>query len=210
MSSVGLERVTVAITGASGVVYGVRLIGSLLERGFPVDLIISPAGGKVLRRELDLTWEGEREEVEKKVRDYYAPHGGLLTYHSHDDLLSPLSSGSHRGRMMVVCPCSMGTLSRISNGISSNLIERVADVTIKEGGRLLLVPRETPLNPIHLENMLKLARIGVTILPAMPAFYHGPKGVEDLIDFVVGKILDRLGIENDLYTRWGEDKGCSI
>lgn len=198
------RRVTIAITGASGVIYGIRLVSSLLELGHGVDLILSPAGKRVLKEELDLEWEGTREEVEERIRGYFRGYEDLISYYPHDDLLSPLSSGSRGRREMIVCPCSMGTLSRISQGASTNLIERAADVVIKEGGRLLLVPRETPLNPIHLENMLKLARIGVIILPAMPAFYHRPKGIDDLVDFVVGKILDRLGITSDLYQRWGE------
>ncbi len=198
------RRVTVAITGASGAVYGIRLVSSLLEEGCGVDIILSPAGKKVLKEELGLDWEGEREGTEQRIRSYFRGYGDLISYHAHDDLLSPLSSGSHGRREMVICPCSMGTLSRISHGASTNLIERAADVVIKEGGKLLLVPRETPLNPIHLENMLKLARIGVIILPAMPAFYHRPEGIDDLIDFLVGKILDRLGIKNHLYQRWRE------
>ncbi len=197
------KKISIAITGASGVVYGVRLIKHLLEKGFGVRLVISSAGEKVLKEELGLNWSGEDGKVEEAIRDYYSPYGKAVDYYRADDLLAPLASGSSLSRAMIVCPCSMGTMARIAQGVSGNLIERAADVIIKEGGRLVIVPRETPLSPIHLENMCKLSNLGVTILPAMPAFYHKPQGIDDLVDFVIGKIFDRLGIDNSLFKRWG-------
>lgn len=173
-------KVIVAITGASGAVYGIRLLEVLKEKGVKTECIISDAGREIIKTELKKSVNGYREK----------------------DIGAPFSSGSSTADAMVIAPCSMKTLSAVANGYSSNLISRSADVMIKEGKRLILVPRETPLSAIHLENMLKLSRIGVTVLPAMPGFYHGPKKIEDLIDFIVGKILDSLGIENSLYRRW--------
>ncbi|MEE8167618.1 MAG: UbiX family flavin prenyltransferase [Candidatus Hydrothermarchaeales archaeon] len=176
-----MPRILVAITGASGVVYGFRLLEVLGEKGIDVSCILSDAAKKIVAHEL-----------ETKEKCY-----------SEEDIEAPFSSGSHHIDAMVIAPCSMKTLAAIANGLASNLITRSADVVIKEGRKLVIVPRETPLNAIHLENMLKLSRLGVTILPAMPAFYHNPKNIEDLVDFIVGKILDVLDIENDLFTRWG-------
>lgn len=190
--------ITVAITGASGGIYGLRLVEELLKRGDDVSLIISPSGFIILEEELGLRLEGGPLEG---LRRYLKVKKGLRYIPSYD-LSSPLSSGSSLQRDMVICPCSMGTLARIAHGVSTNLIDRTADVILKERGRLLLVPRETPLNQIHLENMLKLSQMGAHIIPAMPGFYHNPKKVEDMVDFVVGKVLDALGIENRLYKRW--------
>ncbi len=177
--------VLVAITGASGAVYGIRLLQVLKEKGMGVSCIISDAAHKILEYELE---PGELGCVEG--------------CYNESEIGAPFSSGSAGVDAMVVVPCSMKTLSSIANGLSDNLITRSADVMIKERRRLVLVPRETPLSPVHLENMLKLSKIGVTILPAMPGFYHKPKKIEDLIDFIVGKILDSLDIENRLYSRW--------
>ncbi|HXI09583.1 MAG TPA: flavin prenyltransferase UbiX [Thermodesulfobacteriota bacterium] len=206
----------VAITGASGAVYGLRLTGELLKRGYDVELIVSPSGFLLLKEELGLECAGKdagavlRAYLEKekkppgakgeKAGAKTAP--GALRLHAPDDLTAPVASGSALRRAMVVCPCSMGTLARIAAGISGNLIERAADCVIKERGTLVLVPRETPLSQIHLENMLKLSRAGAVILPAMPAFYTHPETIDDMVDFVVGKTLDILGIENSLYKRW--------
>lgn len=190
-----------AITGASGSVYGLRLVRELLGAGHAVTLMITDAGFAVLREECGLEWE-EGSSLPDRLRSHFGA-GGELRYHSVDDLFAPVASGSQAPDAMVVVPCSMGTLSRIACGNSGNLVERVADVAIKEGRPLLLVPRETPLSAIHLENMLKLARLGVRIVPAMPAFYQHPETLEDLVDFVVGKILDALGVENELFRRWG-------
>lgn len=197
----------VALTGASGAIYGIRLIEELLKRGDDADLVISPSGFLLLKEELGLTLGkdagGEiRTYLEKRGRKGKAGLPGRLNYAPSDDLTASFASGSALKRTMVICPCSMGTLARISAGISGNLIERAADCVLKERGTLVLVPRETPLNAIHLENMLKLSRMGAVMLPAMPGFYSHPGSIDDMVDFVVGKILDILGIENNLYKRW--------
>ncbi len=205
----------VAITGASGAVYGLRLIGELLRRGDSVELIVSPSGTLLLGHEAGIevaegaaAERGLVEAVRGFVGDRYgvAPDAGTLHATAHTDLMSRFASGAARPSAMVVVPCSMGTLSRIANGNSGNLIERAADCLLKERGELLLVPRETPLNQIHLENMLKVARAGAQIIPAMPAFYTKPESVEDMVDFVVGRVLDMLGIESTLYKRWSPEE----
>jgi len=178
-------KLAVAITGASGVAYGIRLVQVLREKGLEPTCIVS----KAARRIISLEAEGALKE--------------LSPWLDEDEMDSALASGSSRFDAMVIAPCSMKTLSAVANGYASNLIARAADVMIKEGRKLVLVPRETPLSPIHLENMLRLSRLGVIMVPAMPAFYHQPKGIEDMVDFVVGKVLDVLGIENQLYERWG-------
>lgn len=202
----GQNTKVVAITGASGAIYGLRLIQELLNRGDDVVVLISPSGFLVLGHETGLRLKGDRFEIEKQLKKYFGRTKGRINYYPADDISSFLSSGSSFVRDMVVCPCSMGTLARISCGISGNLIERAADVVLKEKGRLILVPRETPFNQIHLENMLRLSNAGAHIIPAMPGFYHQPKKVEDLVDFVVGKVMDAMGIENRLYKRWGSGK----
>lgn len=193
----------VALTGASGAVYGVRLVEELLKRGDDVELIISPSGFLILKEELGID---ASKDARAAVTGYLKKRGaalkGSLKCLAHDDLLAGAASGSALRRNMIVCPCSMGTLARIATGISGNLIERAADCVLKERGTLIIVPRETPLNQIHLENMLKLSRMGALILPAMPAFYTKPEKIEDMVDFIVGKTLDALGVENDLYKRW--------
>lgn len=191
----------VALTGASGAGYGLRLVEELLKRGDDVDLIISPAGFLILKEELGL--DLRLVDVKEGLRGYFkADHGSNLTHLASDDISAPVASGSSVKKAMIICPCSMGTLARVATGVSGNLIERSADCFLKERRTLVLVPRETPLNAIHLENMLKLSRMGAVILPAMPAFYSHPETIGDMVDFVVGKTLDSLGIENDLYRRW--------
>ena len=192
----------VAITGASGTLYGLRLIQELLKRGDDTAVIISPSGFLVLEQETGLRLKGDRLGVAKGLRKYFGRTRGKINYYPSNDISSQLSSGSSLIRDMVVCPCSMGTLARIASGISGNLIERTADVVLKEKGRLIIVPRETPLNQIHLENMLKLCKMNAHIIPAMPAFYHKPEKIGELVDFVVGKVMDAMGIENRLYKRW--------
>ncbi len=205
----------VALTGASGAIYGIRLIEELLTRGDDVDLIISPSGFLILEDELSLKIKAKdvggavSAYLEKRGRKGGGKRGrkggagrGVLRYNPYNDIASRLASGSCLPNAMIICPCSMGTLARVAAGISGNLIERAADCVIKEKARLVLVPRETPLSTIHMENMLRLARAGATVLPAMPGFYHRPRTIDDMVDFVVGKVLDTLGIENKLYKRW--------
>jgi len=186
----GNMRIIVAITGSSGVVYGVRLLEECKKLGIQTELIISKAAETLLKLEL-----GKSAADLKKL---------ATKSHSPDDMMATIASGSYKVDGMAVVPCSMKTIGAIANGIADNLITRAADVTLKQERRLVLVPRETPLNAIHLENMLKLKRAGAVILPAMPAFYHGPKEISDMIDFVVGRILEMFGVEHKLYRKWGE------
>lgn len=181
-------KLIVAITGASGVIYGKRLMEELRNRSIETHLIISRAAEKVIESELE-TSKGEIESFATYVYDA-------------DDLCAPLVSGSFKTDGMVIIPCSMKTLAGIAHGYSSNLILRAADVALKEKRKLILVPRETPLNVIHLRNMLALAKQGVIMAPAMPAFYHRPKDIESMVNYVVGKVLDILGLEHTLFKRW--------
>ena len=201
-----MKQIVVAITGASGSIYGLRLTEELLRADCRVSLLLTKSGLDVLRYETGLEWEGTTSARKQLMRDYF---GGSrkLEHYDEKDLFAPIASGSSAPDAVVVCPCSMGTAGRIAAGMSENLIERAADVALKERRDLILVPRETPFNQIHLENLLALSRAGAHILPAMPAFYHRPKKIEELVDFVVGKILDSLGVEHKLFQRWGEDKG---
>jgi polyprenyl P-hydroxybenzoate/phenylacrylic acid decarboxylase-like protein len=251
----------VGITGASGSVYGVRLVQELLKRRFNVSLIISDPGKLVLEHELGIVSPreisknslrtndspamntcaklsnlkiNEKEDPRSKpnelcefkalirgfgfkdgriqtvsnapsepdIQENGAATGGKLRYYGDDDLMAPICSGSHFTRGMIIIPCSMATLGSVANGISSSLIERTADVMLKESRELVLVPRETPFNRIHLKNMLSLQEAGARIVPAMPAFYHKPQTIEDMVNFVVGKVLDALGVEHDLFERW--------
>lgn len=198
----GKEMITVAITGASGSIYGLRLVENLLKAGKSVRLLITDAGFIVINEETGLNWSGDEKVVNEKIRAHFGA-GDELTYYDNANFYSPIASGSSGRGAMVICPCSMGTLGRIASGVSGNLLERAADVVLKEMGDLILVPREMPLNAIHLENMLKLSRAGAAVVPPMPAFYHKPATMDDLIDFVVGKVLDQIGVEHDLYKRWG-------
>ncbi|WP_224984287.1 UbiX family flavin prenyltransferase [Geomonas agri] len=191
----------VAITGASGSIYGLRVIEELLRSGARVSVLISDAGFAVLREECGLEWGGAAQVVQEQLQQKVG--SGDLRYYACDDLFAPIASGSSAPDAMLVVPCSMGTLSRISCGNAGNLLERAADVMLKEARTLVLVPRETPLNAIHLEHMLKLSRLGVRMVPAMPGFYHQPQSMEDLVDFVVGKVLDSVQVEHSLFRRWG-------
>lgn len=197
-----LQRVFVALTGASGSVYGLRLVEQLCLSGIAVTFTASDSGTQVCREETGLDLSGDPARAAERLYDHLEVESGLEMVHP-DDLFCPAASGSAAPDAMIVAPCSMGTLARIACGISGNLIERVADVMIKEHRPLLLVPRETPLSAIHLENMLRLTRAGAQMVPAMPAFYHRPDSVIDMVDFVVGKVLDQLGVGHELYRRWG-------
>ncbi|MDD2337252.1 MAG: UbiX family flavin prenyltransferase [Geobacteraceae bacterium] len=195
-------RIILAITGASGARYGLRLCEELLATGHTLTLLVSTAGFEVLRAEAGIDWNGEEHEVSARLREHFHAQESRLCYYAGDNLLAPVASGSSAADAMVVCPCSMGSLARIACGNSGNLLERSADVMLKEKRPLVLVPRETPLSEIHLENMLKLARMGTRIVPAMPGLYHAPQTVEQMINFVVGKVLEALGIEHSLYRPW--------
>ncbi len=198
-----IRHFVVAITGASGSAYGLRLISELLRSGERVSLILTSAGRQVMNHETGLEWSAEIKVQRQQVQEYFASIA--VDCLAIDDFWAGAASGSAAADAMIVAPCSMGTLGRIAAGLSGNLLERAADVMLKERRRLLLVPRETPFNNIHLENLLRLSQSGAIILPAMPGFYHGPETIEDLVDFVVGKILDQLDVQHSLFTRWGED-----
>ncbi|CDQ11237.1 putative aromatic acid decarboxylase [Acidithiobacillus ferrivorans] len=198
------ERICVAITGASGAAYGMRLVEVLLTAGVRVYLLISDAARIVCREELDLELPPTAEAVTRFLNERFGTEPDLLSVYAQDDWFSPVASGSNAAPAMVVCPCSGGTLAAIAHGLSGNLIERAADVMLKEGLKLILVPRESPISTIHLENMLTLARMGVRILPASPGFYHRPQKIEDLVDFIVARILDQLGLPNRIGRRWGD------
>lgn len=194
------KKYTVAITGASGSTYGIRLVEELLKTGCHVNLVISATGKDVLLHETGIDLRGNEKEAGKKAKKHFKK--GDLTLFDNNNLFAAISSGSHKTEGMIIAPCSMGTLGRITSGHSQKLIERTADVMLKEKRRLIIVPRETPLNQIHLENMLKLSRMNVDIVPAMPAFYQRPRTVDDMVNFVVGKVLDLLCIEHNLFERW--------
>jgi len=199
------DSVTLAITGASGVQYGLRLLQCLLQSGQQVRLLISAPAQVVIATETDLKLPNQNKEIETFLAARFAASAGQLRVYGRQQWTAPVASGSNVSRAMVVCPCSTGTLSAIAQGNSRSLIERAADVVLKERRQLILVPREAPLSSIHLENMLKLSRLGVTILPASPAFYHRPRQISELVDYVVARILDHLDIGHSLAPRWGED-----
>lgn len=194
-----MKKMVVGITGASGSIYAKRLVDELLNSEVFVHLICTDNGKKVMKYETSLDIEAWVGELKKKY-DH-------IKLENIDDLFSGVASGSYKFDAVIIVPCSMGTLAEISHGLSKNLLCRAADVALKENRRLIIVPRETPFNTIHLENMLRLSKLGVTILPAMPGFYHKPHTMEDVVDFVVGKILDNLSIENTLFEKW-EDNQC--
>src|SRR5437868_166369 len=194
----------VAITGASGAVYGTRLLELLLQTGRDVHLTISPSGAAVIKQELNRSIDIQRFDAKSLLSDAAADLAiKRLHYHHYTDYFSPLASGSFLTGGMVVCPCSGSTLSGIAHGASNNLIQRAADAHLKERRKLILVPRETPLSLIQLDNMRRAAEAGAIILPAMPGWYHGGKSVQDLVDFVVARILDQLGVPHELMRRWG-------
>ncbi len=204
------NRWIIAITGASGTIYARRLLRVLVERvdDIHLEVIVSPAGLRVLRDEEGLAVSPSRLTVESlagiatdAVTVYY-DEPRRVTMHDYRDIGAGVASGSHPTRGMVIVPCSMKTLAAVAHGYAENLIARAADVVLKERRRLILVPRETPLSAIHLQNMLRLARLGVAIVPAMPAFYHRPESIDDLVEMMVMRILDQMGFELDLAKRW--------
>lgn len=198
--------ITVGITGASGVIYGLRLLEILIQQGVRIFLIVSKAARIVLEAEQGVKVPEIADDASAFFTGRLAAAAGQLRVFSSDDWFSPVASGSGAPRRMVICPCTAGTLASIAMGLSDNLLERAADVVLKERGQLILVPREMPLSAIHLENMLKLSRMGVTVMPASPGFYNNPKTVSDLVDSVVARILDHVQVEHTLTARWGMDR----
>ncbi len=198
------NTVALAVTGASGSGYALRLLELLLQADRRVWLMLSDASRVVMEMEQGITLPGSVDEVASVLQERFGATAEQLSLFGPQQWMAPVASGSGGPASMVVCPCSMGTLSAIAHGSSDNLLERAADVMLKERRQLILVPRETPYSTIHLENMLKLSRLGATLLPANPGFYQQPQGIDDLIDFVVARILDQLGIEQSLVPPWGE------
>ena len=197
------RTVTLAMTGASGAAYGLRLLDCLVQAGCRVYFMISSAARIVVETETEIELPSE-DRLEACLTANFDADPGQIQLFTRDDWFAPVASGSASPSSMVICPASGGCISAIANGASNNLIERAADVAIKERRQLILVPRETPVSAIHLENQLKLARLGVTLLPASPGFYQQPKTVDDMVDFVVARVLDQLGIDQTLLPRWGE------
>jgi 4-hydroxy-3-polyprenylbenzoate decarboxylase len=203
------KTICLALTGASGMPYGIRLLECLLAAGCRVQLLYSQVAQIVARQEMELELPSRASDAQSFLRERYAALPGMLEVYGRDEWFAPVASGSNAPDAMVVCPCTMGTLAAIAQGLASKLIERAADVVIKEGRKLILVPRETPFSIIHLENMLRLSRAGVVILPPSPGFYNHPQRVEDLVDFVVARILDQLALPHALMARWGQGENLA-
>lgn len=200
----GPERVTLAMTGASGAQYGLRLLDSLVREDREVHFLISKAAQLVVATETDVCLPAKPQALQSFLTEYTGAVTGQIRVFGKEDWMAPPASGSSAPSAMVVVPCSTGTLSSIATGACNNLIERAADVALKERRKLILVPREAPYSSIHLEHMLKLSNLGAVILPASPGFYHQPQSVDDLVDFIVARILNLLDIPQDMLPRWGE------
>jgi 4-hydroxy-3-polyprenylbenzoate decarboxylase len=200
------QAVALAMTGASGAQYGLRLLDRLLAAGERVYLMLSKPAQVVIGSETDLKLPGRPPEIARYLGELYGATAGQLTVFGQEEWTAPLASGSATARAMVVCPWSMGTVAGHAQGASRTLIERAGDVMLKERRPLIVVPRETPFSTIHLENLLRLAQAGALILPANPGFYHRPAKAEDLVDYIVARILDHLGVEHALGPRWGVDE----
>lgn len=199
------KEITLAFTGASGAPYGLRLLQALVAAEYKVHLLISSAAKVVFKTEHDISVPGSPEAMQTFFTEYCNSQEGQIRVYGKEEWFSPVASGSAAPKKMVICPCSTSTLSSVAVGASNTLIERAADVVIKERGQLIMVVREMPLSSIHLQNCLTLSNQGVTIMPAAPGFYHQPKSIDDIINFVVARILDHVGVEQDLMMRWGYD-----
>lgn len=199
-----MKTITLAFTGASGIPYGMRLLEGILQAGHRVNLVYSQAAQLVANQEMEIVLPGRPQDAVKSLTEQLGEFSGELRVYGIQDWYAPMASGSNPGDGMVVCPCTMGTLGKIAGGIGDDLICRAADVMLKEKRMLILAPREMPFSAIHLENMLRLAHAGAVIMPPNPGFYHRPGSVQDLVDFVVARILDHLGVAHQLTTRWGE------
>ena len=198
------RTIAVAITGASGAAYGLRLVECLVEADARVFLLVSSAGQVVLKMEAGLEAPSRPAEAEVFFTEYFGAEPGQIRVFGRQQWTAPVASGTSPPDGMVICPCTTGTLGNIAAGVSANLIDRAADVALKEGRKLILVVRETPLSAIHLENMLRLSRAGAVIMPAAPGFYFEPTGIDDLVDFMVARVLDHLSVPHRLGRRWGE------
>lgn len=196
-----MKRIIVAMSGASGAPYAVKLLQVLVDKGCRVHLTISEPAALVLKHEMDIVVDLQRFSAQALI----GRRTKRISYHHYNDISAPIASGTFPVDAMVIIPCSMSTLAGVAAGLGNNLILRAADVTLKEKRPLILVPRETPVGMIALENMLKAARAGACVLPAMPAFYQGPKTVDDMVDFIVGKVLNQLGVRHELFPNWGGD-----
>lgn len=199
-----MKTITLAFTGASGLPYGMHLLECLLQGGSRVHLVYSPAAQIVAKQEMDFVLPNRPQDAEKVLTEKLGTFRGELKVFGIQDWYAPMASGSNPGDAMVICPCTMGTLGKIACGISDDLIARAADVMLKEKRSLILVPREMPFSSIHLENMLKLSQAGAVIMPPNPGFYHHPQSVQDVVDFVVARILDHLNVPQTLMKPWGE------
>ncbi|MBL8472380.1 MAG: UbiX family flavin prenyltransferase [Rhodocyclaceae bacterium] len=197
------SNVCLAFTGASGLQYGLRTLQCLLAAGCRVSLLYSQVAQVVARQELDFTLPSRAADAQALLAAQYGAAPGQLAVYGRDEWFAPVASGSNPPDAMLICPCSMGTLAAVAQGLADSLITRAADVVLKEGRKLVLVPRETPLSVIQLENMLRLARAGAVILPAVPGFYHRPQSVGEVVDFVVARVLDQIRVEHQLMPRWG-------
>jgi 4-hydroxy-3-polyprenylbenzoate decarboxylase len=198
------QTIALAFTGASGMPYGIRLLECLLQAGCHVQLLYSTAAQVVARQEMDLALPSRPTEVEADFTQRFKAAPGQLRVYGLQEWFAPLASGSNPPDAYVICPCTMGTLAKVAAGMADDLITRAADVVLKEGKKLIIVPRESPFSVIHLENMLRLAKAGAIILPPNPGFYHHPTDLNGVVDFVVARILDQLGINHQLMARWGE------
>ncbi len=199
------EIVTLIMTGASGAQYGLRLLQVLVEKGVKINLLLSRPGQLVINMETDLKVPGRAKEAQEYFTNLYGAAEGQINVFEREQWLSPVASGSGVSDATVVCPCTTSTLSAVAVGASKSLIERAADVCLKERKKLIMVIRETPFSDIHLENMLKLSRMGAVIMPANPGFYWKPQSIDELIDFIVARILDHLNVPHELTPRWGDE-----
>lgn len=199
------RKITLAMTGASGAPYGLRLLECLLAQGCEVHFMISKAALMVVAMETELKLPDRLSAMSEALRAHFGADATQLKIYGREDWTAPVASGSSAPQSMVICPCSTGTLSAIATGASNNLIERAADVALKERRQLILVPRESPLSSIHLQNLLTVSQAGATVMPASPGFYHRPASVDELVDFMVARVLDHLGLAQTLVPRWGDE-----
>ncbi|ARM85294.1 flavin prenyltransferase UbiX [Marinobacter salarius] len=201
--------INLAFTGASGAQYGLRLLQCLVAANCRVHVMVSKAAQVVIATETDLKLPGNTAAMQEALASYASARPGQVLVFGREDWFAPPASGSGEKAPLVICPCSTGTLSALATGASNNLIERAGDVALKERRQLILVPREAPFSEVHLENMLRLTRMGAVIMPASPGFYHRPNSVSELVDFIVARLLDHLGLPQDLMPRWGEERAKS-